>query len=698
MGPLSRLVAAVLFSASAALTAAAHGGHGHGQHVHVLPAGSPGSDTAVDGGICSGSARVAPPPVVSGPPLDLRKTPIPKEFRPVWTNAGFRIDDVAARLNGADGRPVPDGEYHRLLQPFDAAAEKIEAMQWVTLMTQGIRLDEKTCYLLDGERQVTLLEIAAMKPEEKKALELMGLSSLRAALRGLPPDQPMPPKVADRVKAAHAAGSTVPQSVLDAIAAGAPAGKILASTERTYASLTRYFDGQRDVESLVRSALPVVPGWNKPAKPRALVGSLEEQVAAKLSEDLSARFATHTAGLEMLERFRDKDGQVRLPAVRVLKLSQRPDDPGYGLAAAIQDPSNGTVVLNHWVTARIVIAAAPHERRAALSAELGEASKLNELLLKDPAVRAQVLRGMELVIAHEFVHSWQSRRSAFDVEMMRRNLPGTNPLEKEQEAYREQYRYFHSLLKAYPIAAVSSGDLAGYRSALADYAALRAQVTQIYTGNFAGSSDFKTVAASQEDRRSLAETLRNEGPIEWARQGLKLLGLKHGDAALSAAVNEDARRAADFRDNELPRMQKESRPLLLSAYAVSERSDLALIESVGAAKKPEELGAPRADMDRYLKETVARLSAANDHVHDRVRAIVSAETYLRLTAQPAPKGLEAAKRRDYALLTEAWLRSAEKAPNADARRHAFEAAMSYAAGTQDAALMTRVRAARDKKK
>lgn len=593
---------------------------------------------------------------------------------------------------------MPEGEYHRLLQPFDGAAEKIEALQWVTLMTQGIRLDEKTCFLMDGDRRVTRLEIAAMKPGEQKALELMGISSLRAALRGLPPDRPIPPDIAARVKAAHSAGSTVPQNVLDAIAAGAPAGKVLAATDGAYASLTRYFDGDRDAESLIRSALPVVPGWNEPAKPRALVGAIEEQVAAKLSADLAARFATHPAGREMLERFRDKDGQVRLPAVRVLKLSQRPDDPGYGLAAAVQDPSNGSVVLNHWVAARIAIAAAPPERRAALSAELGDASKLNALLLKDPAVRAQVLKGMEITIAHEFVHSWQNRRSAFDVEMVRGNLPGTNPLEKEHEAYREQYRYFHSLLKAHPVDAVSSGELAGYRSALADYDAYRAQITQIYTGNFAGSSDFKTVAASQADRRAMAETLRKDGPVAWARQGLKLLGFMYGDAAMKTEIGEDTRRAAEFRDKELPRMRAESRPLLLTAYAASGRSDLSLIESVGSAKTPEEFGAPRADMDRYLRETNSRVSVPQDHIYDRVRAINSAEIYLLLTKQPLPKELAAAKKRDYRLMFEELFADAERAPNADARRSALGAAQSYAASLNDAALLARVRAAMEKKK
>jgi hypothetical protein len=692
VGPLSRAAAVVVLAALLGGHAFAHGGRG--QHVHVMPAGSAGADGTIDAGTCSGTSRPAAPPVLTGPPFDLKLNPVSNDWRPIWTNAGYRFDDAGGRILRADGKSLPDGEYRRLEAPFDAASEPVEAARWLGLMTQGVRLDEKTCFFLEpgNNHPVTRLEMAALQPNDDKSYELTGLSNLRALLRGLPGDKAIPADVAARLKASHAAGAKLPQKVLDALAKGAPARELLADTDVAYASLTRYFDAQRDGESLVRSALPYAPGINEPAKPRALVGAVEERLAAALSKDLAARFATHEAGREMLEHFRDKDGVVRLPVVRVLKLSQRPDDPGYGKAAAIQDPSNGSVIINHWVAARIAVAAAPPEQREALAREYADASKLNARMLKDPDLRLKVLKGVEIIVAHEFIHAWQNRRSRYDVEMMRGNLPGANPLEKEQEAYREEYRYFHSLLKTHPVDAALSSEMIAYRSLLSDYDGFRANITQLYTGAFAGSSDFKTVAQVQEDRRSLARRLRGESVEQWVRQGLKLVGYSYGDKAMREAVSEDARRASDFRDLQLPRMKAESEGLLVVAFEKSGRPDLAL----GLAVERKNL--PRADTDRYYRDTVARLGAPTDPLYDRVRAIQSVEGYARYTGQEPPKALAAAIRRDYSLIAEEWLGNAEKARTPEEREAAFKAAEGFAGVVKDPALFARVRAAREKKK
>lgn len=692
MGPLSRAAAAFLLAAVLAGRAFAHGGTG--QHVHVMPAGTAGADGDIGTGTCSGTARKAPAPVLDGPPFDLRRTPIDASWRALWKNAGYRVDDASGRILRADGKPLPQGEYDRLEAPFDAAAEPVEAMIWVGLMTQGVRLDEKTCFFHEPDRDepVTRLEMEALKPGHDKGLELMGIENLRATLKRLNPDKPIPPDVAARLRAANEAGTKLPPSVLAALAKDAPAGEILAGTDAAYAQMTRFFDAQRDGASLAQSALPHVPGVNDPPKPRALVGAVEERVSAALAKDLEARFATHEAGREMLERFRGKDGVVRLPAVRVLKLSQRPDDPGYGRAAAIQDPSNGTVVINHWVAARIAVASAPPAQRPALAAELADANKLNERMLKDPALRAAVLKGVEIIVAHEFVHAWQNRRGEYDVETVRGNIPPANPLEKEHEAYREEYRYFHSLLKAHPADAVANPEMAGYRAMLSDYDGYRAGITQAYMGTFAGSSDFRTVQRIQEDRRDMARRLAAGGPAEWVRQGLKLAGFAHGDAAIKAAVDEDERRALEFREVELPRMRQESARLLPKAFEGAGRPDLALGYIV------ENWTARSADGDRLMKLTASRLSAASAPLHDRVRAIMAVEGYAKLSGSPAPKELDAARRRDYALIGDEWLGNAAKAPNADARRAALKAAGDFAAAAKDPALAARVAAARKRYK
>lgn len=690
MGPLSR--AASSFVMAALLGGSAHAHGGKGQHVHVMPAGSAGSDVDLDAGICSGTHRPAPAPVLSGPPFDLKKTHVDPAWRPTWENAGFKFDDGAGRILRPDGKPLPDGEYRRLSAPFDAAAEPMEPMLWIGLMTQGVRLDEKTCLFHEAGNAtaVSRLEIAGIIPDQAKSLEFAALANLRAALAALPGNRPIPADVAARLKAAHAAGMKLPKTVLAAIAKGAPARELLAGTDASYASLTRFFDAQRDNKSLAMGALPVVPGYNEPPRPRALVGPIEERLAAAMSKDLEARFATHEAGREMLERFRDKNGVVRLPVVRVLKLSQRPDDPGYGKAAAVQDPSNGSVIVNHWYAARVAVAAAPPAKRAGLSAEYADPAKLNAQMLKDPVLRRKVLNGIEIMVAHEFVHAWQNRRGNYDVEMMRGNIPSANPLEKEHEAYREQYRYFHSLLKAHPGDAVASGEIPTYRAVLSDYEGYRTGIAQAYTGTFAGTSDFKTVKRAQEDRRSLARRLQGESPSEWVRQGLKLVGLGYGDKAMAEAMTEDARRDKLFRERELPRMQAESGGLIPKAYEGAGRSDLALAYTVQnwTSRKP--------DADRYLDQTVAHLATPSDPLWDRVNAIGAVDAYVRLSGTPAPRTLDAVKRRDFVLMADEWLDKAAKARVTLERKQALAHAQSFADAIKDAALLARVNAARKK--
>lgn len=543
----------------------AHPGHKAPEgHFHVLAAASGSSSASVELGACVGERGPAAP-LEGGEPYDLNKKPISAEELEYFRLLGWEKDGKGILLRPG-GLPSRSAEVEHLLAPFDAASERMDSETWSWLALGGHRLDEATCRLLgpNGKpvSRITVLGMATLADAQK---QLMGVEQLRAAMKGLKPDEPLPARVLETLTALKTSAVRLPDGLEKAVLSAGTVSQALGHVESAHEQAIRFWDGGTTLTERLQAALPAV-GFNAPARPTTYVNALERRLGDAFASDMTAVFSRYEPGRQLLDRFRKPDGTRELPHMLVLKLSQRPDDPGYGAADAVYHTSADAIVINHWSVAKEALSSAPEGDRARLSKEFADPAKLGAYLERHPEVRRSFMERLDTLLFHEMTHAWQNRRTRFSVEMTRGNVPDSNPIEKEHEAYRDQYRYFHAKLLADPAKAVDSPELASYAFLLSDVGRFNAQITDSYMRSFAGTSDVKTVRAINRDRRTVAEKLRQDGPKAWVEQGLRLLGLSLGDAAIDQLEADQSARSKEFSEKEWPKMRAEGYPALIGEY------------------------------------------------------------------------------------------------------------------------------------
>lgn len=689
--PLSRL-ALFLYCLLAALPAGAHSGLGI--HFHVLAAGSGGVDGyTVEMGSCAGKAKPAAPVPSGGPAFDIKTAPWLKDWKQNLGLAGYTLDEKTSHMLDPQGKPLTEAQAAHLFTPFEAASETLGALEWVSLTLDGARLDEATCRLMRStSTAVSHIEVILLSRMSRLQLEHAALESLRVQLRGLDPASPLPSGVLAKVQQVQGAGVTLPEGVRKLLEGGTvKVGALASQVEKDYAASTRFWDGQKTLEAFKSGAEPVVPGKNEPARPGTYVGDVEAKLGKSFSADLLAHFGESPAGRDLLEHFKDKKGAVQLPDFMLLKLSQKASDPGYGLAAAVQNPANGSIIINHWYAAQVALELAPEAERKKLSADFSDTGKLTRYLLDHPKARDAVVERIDVVLYHEMIHSWQNRRSNYDVEMMRGNLPGANPLSKEHEAYREEFRYFHEKLMKDPAGMSKDPLFPQYLSMLKDYDGFREDITRLYMSNFAGSSDYKTLGQIQEERRGMAQKLMGDGLYARTIQTLKLVGLSFGDKALKENQDDAQKREAEFTGKVLPELRSEGYDKLASHFTATGRPDqaLSLLTTAMATAMPSPALLKAYDASvAYLRGTrlpgmAGKLfvsKPSEDELDRRLKTCAAVVAYLEKTKEPLPADLAEIQARDYRLAAEFYLARAEKTKDPALRANALEWAEAYAGG------------------
>ena len=561
--------------------AAAHPGHKAPEgHFHVYAAPAPGSSSqTVEMGACVGERTPAAPPA-SAAPFDLKKSPVEPDERGYWKLLGFSFDDERGRLLRPDGAPASAGEVEHLRAPFDAASERMDAETWLDAYDLAFRLDERDCRLKDNlGRELTRLEARTLGLLSDKSKERMAVEVLKTALGGLKPTDRVPPAVLAKLDQLKLQQLKLPAGLESSLRSAGSVSQALASVDAAHVAATRFWDGQTRLLDHVRAALPPSQ-WTIPERGATYLNAAEKRLGEAIERDLIRIFGENEPGRELLARFKKADGTIELPHVMVLKLAQRRDDAGYGNAAGIFSPSSNAIVFNHWGLAEAALRAAPEAERAKLSKDFSDPAKLAAYLTANPSVRGAVLESVDTVLYHELIHAWQHRRARYDVEMLRGNLPGYNPLEKEHEAFREQYRYFHAKLMKDPAKALADPEAASYMFLLASYGDFRDAVTYQYMTSIPGSASLDSVRAIHKDRRLMAERLRFESPQQWLAQSLRLAGFKWGDTALKEMRKDMAARSDEFQSRHWPRMRDEGFPAIVRHHELKGRTGEALLVAV----------------------------------------------------------------------------------------------------------------------
>ena len=420
---------------------------------------------------------------------------------------------------------------------------------------------------------------------EKAALE-----HLKAGLAGLDAGAPVPAAIQEEAKALAQAGVRLPPGVAKVLADGGRVGALAASVDSAYASATRYFDGKLEWGALAKGALPPVPGVTAARPKPAVMGPEEQRLGRLFAAELERKFSLTPEGRELLDAFRDKEGKVRFPPILILKQTQRPDDRS--MPGAVYDFFNGAMVLNHWQAMAIVVGSLPPEERDRRAREFTDPANFRRYLEAHAEAREALIDEFDSGFYHEFIHAWQSRRSNYDIEMVRGNAPGNNPLVKEHEAYREQCRYEFSLVFRDPPVIEKRSYMSYCLPMLKDYDRFRDMISRSYLSTFAGTSELSDVVKIQKERESMARRLMGEGLYQRALQTFKLAGMFQGDEALRDLQLDSAQREMKFLRERLPPLRARALAELPPAYGRLERPDLGLL--ILNNLPPEQPGLPGA--------------------------------------------------------------------------------------------------------
>ena len=361
-----------------------------------------------------------PPALFAGetPPAADSGQPARPELRQAdWRQGG--IDDrVKAALTGQGWRFEEDG---RALEP------KTKAPATVVVFNIAVR------DLSQGARRAAL-ETVNLILSTGKPLEEEDKRTIRALADDLPP----------RLAAA----------ILDP---NADMPKVKAMADAGLSRVAAYFDGGRTLADREAASRPVTAGTPGPRVDLPYFTAQEKTVGDLLRSSAAAEIGRDPFGKTVLSR---------------LKTNRKPDLPPIvieeqsGGVVAQYDFRRRAVVLDREGVLASVVGTVPPRQAAGLRASLSDRAALLSYLEAHPEAIAAVVKDNDVVLVHELTHAWQDRRDPIFREITRGNLPDTQPLEYEEEAYKTKNMYLRSKLEHDPASVKMDSEFTDFISML----------------------------------------------------------------------------------------------------------------------------------------------------------------------------------------------------------------------------------------
>lgn len=367
---------------------------------------------------------------------------------------------------------------------------------------------------------------APLSALDVKSIE--GLSYNTTGKRGLPPEL----------------------SVGQALRSGLSPARLAGNAQDVSQALTEYFDQSRSEQALAHmNAFPTIHDGQYGSKTDWSYFDQSEQV---LSQRIQAQVAQvlsgDPVGRELLARFHDNQGRLRLPGFMVGDL----DSADYAATVFGRNVIvfNRKAIMNDPAFSSM----SPAEKQAVAA----DSSKLTAWLLAHPQATADFVRSNDVSLAHELTHA------ALDREIPLGYYLPSILLENEHEAFTTQERYAMAELLAHPKAFLSDptheNGVPSLASVLSNYNQFLQGIDRSYLeANSVGAASIPTVqqlVSSQEsESRSLAERVADLAKKEW----LKARGLQETQDQLRAFKSDYDVRTASFTATILPRMQAQAK-------------------------------------------------------------------------------------------------------------------------------------------
>ena len=368
---------------------------------------------------------------------------------------------------------------------------------------------------------------------------------------------------------------TLPQALAGMISLRAklPAGTLQGDFQNAARDLTRFFDGQESVKDFTQANnFPAVHTgeWGAKASQSYFDGT-EAKLGALCAAKTRAILSQNPVGAELMKRFKDNNGAIKLPAFLIGNLGD--------FDAAAYIPGTDTVVFNRkYILNDPAFNTLSNSDKQAL---YDDSNKMNGWLLAHPAVFDSFIGNNDFTIAHELTHA------ALDREIPTGPYTQADILENEHEAYTTQMRYMMAQILAHPKASLANPNYESWmpelQSMLASYNQFLQGIDQQYlNGDSVQAASIPTAKQIVDREESMSSAIGRQVRSLLPKELLKILGLKETGAALGQFESDYQARTKKFLGGDYKKMQSEAEARFPAvAQAALTRS---ANESAGAAQ------------------------------------------------------------------------------------------------------------------
>lgn len=318
----------------------------------------------------------------------------------------------------------------------------------------------------------------------------------------------------------------LPDGVVAALLSPKPdLAKAKALAEADLTRVAAYFDGSRTLAERQAAAQPVTARTPGPRVPLPYYTPVERSVGEKIQAAALTEIGRDPFGKVVMSRL-NAQGKPSLPPIII--------EDQLGDAVAHYDYRRGAVVLDREAVLSAVTGTVPPRQASALRRSLTSRAALMAYLDAHPEAAAAVVKNHDVLLVHEFTHAWQDRRDPIFREMARGNIPATQPLEYEEEAYKTKNLYLHSKLKHDPASVKLDEEFADYESMAQGPAPwLRAKFLDINRSSPSRALTIKSIAGVQQARAASVAGRTVATTEEQQAKALDLLAMNRGAKQLA---------------------------------------------------------------------------------------------------------------------------------------------------------------------
>lgn len=413
----------------------------------------------------------------------------------------------------------------------DGVDDRVKA----ALTGQGWRLED------DGRALDPKTKAPAAKAALDKAVLDLRLGAQRAALETvnlmLATGKPLSPADKDKVSVLSA---DLPPALTAAILdPKADLKAVKAMADASLSGVSAYFDGGRTLADREAAAQPVAAGQPGPRVDLPYYTAAEKAVGQKLQAAAKATIGKDPFGKTILARLNGKDGKPDLPPIVI--------EDQNGPVVAQYDIRRRAIVLDREGVLSSVVGAQAPGQRATLRQALSTRAALLAYLDAHPDAIAAVMQDNDVVLAHELTHAWQDRRDPIFREIARGNLPDTQPLEYEEEAYKTKNLYLQSKLANDPASVKADRELTDYTEMLLRRRAWQETIAKDLSDTSPSRALTIDSTAEIQRRRIAAAKLRAVATADEQRaKALDLKAMTRGQRELAALKAAHDARMADL--------------------------------------------------------------------------------------------------------------------------------------------------------